>query len=119
VSAPEALPRITDQSLGQFLEAEYAALILAKSTCGRCAAYEQEILKLQHKGALEGVAMGKLVLDAPGALRFKKENPWLSCLQALPYTLLFLRRELVDHFAASRGVYLRERVETRLPGVPG
>ncbi len=106
----EGLPRVTDQNLRELLEAERSALILAKSTCGHCAAYEQEILALQRNGRLERVAVGKLVLDTPGAGRFKKENPWLSALAQLPYTLLFRKGQHVDDFAASKGSYLLERV---------
>lgn len=108
------LPRINDQNLRELLEAERSALILAKSDCGHCARYEREILALQQRGQLPGLVVGKMVLDAPGSGRFKQENPWLSTLEHLPYTLLFLQGQHVDDFAASHGSYLRERAQACL-----
>jgi len=106
-----ALTQVTDANIRELLAAPRAVLIIGKSDCGHCISYEKEILALQAQGALDDVAIGKLLLDAPGSPRFKKENPWLGSLKALPHTLVFLAGEHVENFAASKGAYLAERLE--------
>jgi hypothetical protein len=108
------LTAITDANLRELLASPRAVLVIGKSDCGHCVAYEREILALQAKGELDDVAIGKLLLDAPGSPRFKKENPWLGTLKALPHTLLFVGGEHVENFAASKGTYLVERIEAMM-----
>jgi hypothetical protein len=100
---------VTDHNLDAVLGAEHAVLILSKKSCGYCAEYYAEIEALRAQGQLTSVTIGKVTLDQPGAGRFKRDNPWIATLEALPYTLLYLRGERVDQFAASRGAYLRSR----------
>lgn len=111
MSETPSLPQITDRSLGELVAHERAVLVLGKSDCGHCVAYERELLELQSRGELEGVEIGKLLLDAPGSPRFKKQNPWIGSLDALPYTLIFSEGKLSTHFATSRASYLAERLE--------
>jgi hypothetical protein len=106
-----ALTAITDANIRELLTSPRAVLVIGKSDCGHCVSYEREILALQAEGALDDVAIGKLLLDAPGSPRFKKENPWLGTLKALPHTLLFVDGEHLENFAASKGTYLVERIE--------
>jgi hypothetical protein len=101
--------QVTDQTLDAVLAAPRAALILTRSTCHPCGAYQAEVAALLAEGKLAGIAVGTLVLDRPGAGRFKRDNPWLSGLRYLPYTVLYRQGERVDAFAASRGAYLLER----------
>lgn len=106
-----ALTAITDANIRELLSAPRAVLVIGKSDCGHCISYEREILELREKGELDDVAIGKLLLDAPGSPRFKKENPWVGSLKALPHTLVFVAGEHVENFAASKGTYLVERIE--------
>ena len=101
---------ITDQNLDQLISAERAVLVLGKSDCGNCAAYEEDIERLQEGGRLTGVAAGKMVLDKPGSSHFKQTNQWLRNVDHLPYTLLYRHGAKVDEFATSRGGYLLERL---------
>ncbi len=103
------LEPVTERSLGALLAAPRAALVLTRSTCPPCGAYQAELAALLARGDLAGLAVGTLVLDRPGAARFKRQNPWLGGLRALPYTVLYRRGQRVDAFAASRGAYLLER----------
>lgn len=105
------LQAIRDANLREFLSSPRAVLVIGKSDCGHCVSYEGEILEAQGEGRLADVAIGKLLLDAPGAPRFKKENPWVGTLKALPHTLVFIDGEHVENFAASRAAYLEERIE--------
>jgi hypothetical protein len=111
VSAAGGPPQLTDQTLDALLAAPRAALVITRSTCHPCGAYQAEIAALLAKGKLAGIAVGTLVLDRPGTSRFKRDNPWLAGLRYLPYTVLYRRGERVDAFAASRGAYLSERLE--------
>ena len=109
------ISEVNDHSLRQLLTAERAILILTRSDCGPCEAYQGEIQARLEGAELPGIAIGKLVLDHPGSPRFKRENPWLSGLKYLPYTVLFKKGQCVDGFAASRVAYLLERIEDYLP----
>ena len=109
--AASALLRVTDEDLGEVTGAERGVLVLAKSDCGYCAAYQRDLEGLLARGKLAAVAIGKLVLDQRGALQFKRANPWLAALEFLPYTLLYRGGERVDGFGSSKSSYLLERVE--------
>ena len=104
------LVHVTDDNLQEVIEAERGILILTKSDCGHCAAYQADIETLLEQGKLAGIAIGKTLLDQRGATHFKQTNPWLSSLKVLPYTLLYKSGTKVDEFAASKGSYLLERV---------
>lgn len=86
-------------------------LILARSTCEACRAYERELRRLLAAGPVEGIeAIGKLILDQPGSSKFKRDNPWIQTIDYLPYTVVFRRGERVDAFATSQGTYLMDRI---------
>ncbi len=103
---------VTDQNLGEVVEAERAVLVLTKTGCGHCAAYQAEIEALLERGAMGGTVIGKMPLNQRGVIRdFKRNNPWLADLEFLPYTLLYSKGQRVDDFAASKGSYLLERIE--------
>ena len=109
--------RVTDETLAELLTAECAILILAKTGCAACAGYEAELLGAGCAGRLGGVVVRKLVLDAPGAVEFKRSNPWLADVDFLPYTVLYVRGEPAEDFATSRSPYLLERLDaTRAAG---
>lgn len=111
MSETPSLLTVTDQNLRELVDAPRAVLVIGKTDCGHCQDYEREILEQQGEGELKDVEFGKLLLDAPGSPRFKKDNPWIGSLDALPYTLIFSEGELMTHFAASRVSYLSEQIE--------
>jgi hypothetical protein len=106
----------TDSNLEEILQADWGVLILSKTVCGPCAAYQADIEALRERGELAGVVIGKMVLDKPGATQFKRDNRWLSGVDFLPYTLLYHNGRQADAFAASRGSYLLERLEDAAKG---
>lgn len=111
MSETPSLPTINDRNLRELVDTPRAILVIGKTDCGHCIDYEREILAQREQGELEDVEFGKLLLDAPGSPRFKKDNPWIGSLEALPYTLIFGEGKLVTHFATSRAGYLAERIE--------
>ena len=103
---------VTDQNLEEVVEAERGVLILTKTGCGHCVAYQAEIEALLERGAMRGTVIGKMPLNQRGVIRdFKRNSPWLADLQFLPHTLLYSKGRRVDNFAASKGSYLLERIE--------
>jgi hypothetical protein len=45
------------------------------------------------------VRFGKLLLDTPGLVGFKRANPWLPEADVLPYHVIYRHGELVKRFA--------------------
>ena len=118
MSEAGAIRLVNDLNLDELLAAERAVLILTRSDCGHCHQYTAQIEALHAAGRLDGIVVGKLVLDEPGSTQFKRANHWLARLASLPYTVLYRRGEQVDAFAASRGSYLLERIDEALVGAP-
>jgi hypothetical protein len=101
---------ITDANLDEVRNADLGVLILTKTDCGYCAQYQQEITALRERGRLQGPIIGKILLDRPGSLGFKRDNAWLAGVTHLPYTLVYRHGARIDEFDASKGSYLAERV---------
>jgi hypothetical protein len=113
----EAIREVTDADMTDVLRQERVALVLTRRDCDYCATYLAEIEAFLRTGELIGVAVHTIVLDAPGARRFKRDNPWLLDAASLPYTVLYARGKRVEMFAASKGRSFVERHE-RLFGTP-
>lgn len=108
------IAEVNDQTLHSLLAAERAILILTRSDCGPCEDYKGEIEARLKRAELPGISIARLVLDHPGSARFKRENPWISSLKYLPYTLLYRKGQRVDGFADSRASHLLEHIEYNL-----
>ena len=100
---------VDDECVESVTQAGRGALILAKENCENCAAYEADVRRLQERGVLGELVVGKMILSSPGCRAFKRENPWLRDVTFLPYTVLYREGERVDSFASSKGSYLVER----------
>jgi hypothetical protein len=101
---------VTDANLDEVRNADLGVLILTKSDCGYCTQYQQEIAALRESGGLRGPIIGKMLLDRPGSLGFKRENAWLAGVTHLPYTLIYRHGARIDEFDASKASYLAERI---------
>ena len=112
-TAGKFVQEIIDRNLEEVVEAERAVLILTKDGCGSCAAYQADIETRLERGEMGEIVVGKMALNQRGATReFKRDNSWLAAIKFLPYTLLYSKGQRVDGFAASKGSYLLERIET-------
>jgi hypothetical protein len=107
---------ITDKNIAELTQASTGVLIISKSECGHCHTYADEIQARIKAGGLAGVNVGKLVLDKPGAARFKLKNQWVAQLPTLPYTVVFSEGKTLAHFATSKVSYLEERLEQLVAG---
>ncbi len=74
-----------------FLAAPAAFLMLGKSDCVACQQWTEDLLAfLASDQEWQDVRFGKLLLDRPGLISFKKAHPWVSGVSDLPYNVLFV-----------------------------
>ncbi len=93
------------------LEASLSVLILGKTTCEACKAWAGELTTfLESDEEFASVRFGKLDVDTPGLIAFKRANPWVSSLSDLPHTSIWVGGERKKEFYGG-GV---ERLANRL-----
>ncbi|MCL4684366.1 hypothetical protein KJ059_06385 [Myxococcota bacterium] len=110
------LETIDARNWESFVAAPAAVLMLGKSDCEACRAWTEELSTwLDEDQTFRHVRFGKLLLDSPGLVSFKRANPWISELDALPFNLVYVGGERVKQFAGS-GV---ERLVSRLERTVG
>jgi hypothetical protein len=84
------LEQLGRESWLEFLEAPRAVLIVGKSDCASCKAWAAELSAwLEGDEAIGDVRYGKLDLDQPGLVDFKRAHPWVSSLDSLPHTSIW------------------------------
>jgi len=84
------LETIDGSNWREFLAAPRAVLILAKTTCQHCADWTTELgAFLEADTRLGDVRFGKMYLDRPGLIDFKRQSPWLAEVDDLPFNLLY------------------------------
>jgi hypothetical protein len=107
---------LTRETWKEFLAAPLAVLMLAKSDCERCAAWTEELNAfLGTADAPPDVRFGKLYLDKPGLIEFKKANPWIAEVDDLPFNVIYASGERVKSFAGSGLDRLRSRLRRVAP----
>ena len=105
------LEKLDGQNWQAFVASPAAVLMLGKSDCAACAAWTAELEAfLESDARWRHVRFGKLLLDTPGLISFKRANPWIAELHDLPMNLLYVDGRETKRFAGS-GV---ERLVTRL-----
>lgn len=107
----DRLEKIDGQNWEAFVASPAAVLMLGKSDCEACAAWTAELEAfLERDDRWRHVRFGKLLLDKPGLISFKRANPWIAELDVLPTNVLYLNGQESKRFAGS-GV---DRLVTRL-----
>ena len=105
------LEKIDGQNWEAFLAAPAAVLMLGKSDCEACAAWTAELEAfLASDERWRQVRFGKLLLDKPGLIAFKRANPWIAELDVLPTNVIYLNGRESKRFAGG-GI---ERLVARL-----
>ena len=105
------LEALTPASWKDLVDSPAAVLILGKSDCDNCARWSEELTEWLTSGdPWPNVRFGKLMLDTPGLVAFKRANPWVAQLEMLPHTVIYRDGEKVKEFAGG-GV---ERLDSRL-----
>jgi hypothetical protein len=100
-----------------FLAADAAVLILAKTDCNNCSRWSAELEStFAEEEFFPGVRFGKLYLDVPGLISFKKANPWIAQVDDLPYNVIYVGGEQVKRFAGGGIDRLRNRLTRVVSG---
>ena len=110
----ERLEILDGKSWEAFVAAPVAVLMLGKADCEACKAWTAELEGfLASDEAFSRVRFGKLLLDTPGLVSFKRANPWIAELDVLPFNVIYVNGERTKEFAGS-GI---ERLVSRLERV--
>ena len=95
----------------EFLASPRAVLVLGKSDCDACGKWSAELTEwLEDPTRWPDVRFGKLMLNTPGLIAFKRANPWVASIDMLPHTILYTNGAKTKEFAGG-GI---DRLETRL-----
>lgn len=112
----ERLEAIDGSSWEAFVAAPAAVLMIGKSDCEACSAWSEELRALLASDERWAhVRFGKLLLDKPGLVAFKRANPWLAEVDQLPFNVIYVNGELVKRFAGSGAERLVSRLERAVP----
>ncbi|MAJ61428.1 MAG: hypothetical protein CBC48_16645 [bacterium TMED88] len=96
----DRLQLLSGQNWQDFIAASAAVLILGKSDCAHCNEWSKELEEaLQSSSFHPNVRFGKLLLDQPGLISFKRANPWIADLDVLPYNLIYQDGESLKEWA--------------------
>jgi hypothetical protein len=107
----DRLEKIDGTNWEAFLAAPAAVLMIGKSDCEACATWTTELESfLASDERWRHVRFGKLLLDKPGLISFKRANPWIAELDVLPTNVLYVNGKESKRFAGG-GV---DRLVTRL-----
>jgi len=88
------LESIDNKNWREFVAAPRAVLMLGKSDCGACAAWTEELEQfLASDQDWTDVRFGKILLDKPGLVDFKRSNSWIAELEVLPFNQIYVKGE--------------------------
>ena len=105
------LEAVDNKNWREFVAAPKSVLMLGKSDCAACAEWTAELEQfLATDEEWKDVRFGKMLLDKPGLIDFKRANPWIAELDVLPFNQIYLSGERSKSFAGG-GV---ERLVNRL-----
>jgi len=107
------------KSWQEFVAAPAAVLVLGKNGCEACASWASELETfLATDRRWQKVRFGKLLLDTPGLVSFKRANPWVAELDALPFNVIYRNGQRSKDFAGGRVERLVTRLEREFPASP-
>lgn len=85
------LTRLGRDDWQPLLAAPIAVLVVGKTTCEHCKTWAAELDEfLASDDEFGGVRFGKIDLDTPGLVSFKREHPWVAELSDLPHTSIWV-----------------------------
>ena len=78
-----------------------SVLILGRTDCPACKAWTEELVDfLAADKEFAAIRFGKIELDRPGLIDFKRANPWLCELDDLPYNVIYQSGDRFNAFLA-------------------
>ncbi|HAA56376.1 MAG TPA: hypothetical protein DCE42_16545 [Myxococcales bacterium] len=106
------LEMLDRKNLDDFLAAPRVVLMLGKKDCAACNAWTEELNTfLAEDETWSHVRFGKLLIDQPGLIKFKRDNPWLAEVTDLPYNVIYKDGEIQKKFAGAGLERLTRRME--------
>ena len=94
------LESVDNKNWREFVAAPRSVLMLGKSDCEACASWTEELTKfLDSDEEWKDVRFGKILLDKPGLIDFKRANPWIAELDVLPFNQIYVNGERSKSFA--------------------
>lgn len=106
------LEELGPKTWADLVSAPLSFLMLGKSDCAACAEWQKELEAwLEDEGVEPDVRFGKLLVDQPGLVDFKRNNPWLREVDVLPFNLIYANGEIKKKFAGSGIQRLVNRLE--------
>lgn len=116
MSALETLDGTTWEA---FVASPAAVLVIGKSDCEACKAWSEELEGfLANDRDWRHVRFGKLLVDTPGLVSFKRGNPWLAEVDVLPYNVIYVGGEAKKRFAGGGIDRLVSRLERTVGPAP-
>ncbi len=104
---------VDDGNWREFLDAPLAILTLSVSTCPACAAWSDELEDwLAEEPRWLDAMFGRVILDSPSVVDFKRENEWLDEIPGLPFTAIFVAGEPRTSLAGGGARRLERRLES-------
>jgi hypothetical protein len=101
------------QSWEPFVRSPLALLMLGKSDCAACNAWTEELEQfLAQDAAYAHVRFGKIFLDKPGLVSFKRAHPWIAELDNLPCNVLFVNGEKRKQWLGGGVERMTHRIDT-------
>lgn len=98
-----------------FLNAPVSVLVLSKNDCNSCLQLADELgVWLTTEGVPSNVRFGKLMLDYPGMGRFKIAHPWVSNVDIMPFTAIFVNGERVSEWGGSNLSRFQNQIQQAL-----
>ena len=109
------IEKIDGKNWKEFVEAPLAVLMLGKSDCKACNDWTEELNGfLAEDSEFGDVRFGKMLLDTPGLVSFKRANPWVAEVDALPTNIIFKEGENVKLWAGGGADRMANRLRRQL-----
>ena len=88
------LEQIDGTNWRDFVQAPVAVLVIGKSDCPACGSWSEELEKfLAEDKDWTHVRFGKMLVDKPGLIDFKRASPWLAEVDELPFNQIYVKGE--------------------------
>lgn len=104
---------LTPQTWEEFTRAPLAVMMLGKSDCEACQSWSAELTAwLAGPDAPKDVRFGKLLLDQPGLISFKRANAWIAECDVLPTNVIWRHGERLKTWPGGGLDRLTNRLES-------
>ena len=81
-----------------FFNKKLCFVMFSKSNCEQCKILEERIKEIIIE---QETSLTKLTLDTPGFAELKRNYPWISRIDSLPFNAFFSEGKLIDSWSGS------------------